>query len=77
MTRRRTAADDPRNDLEPAFGGSAAWETPEWMKHPAPCTPEENYRALQLVKGVLGGEITVEHAKRVLNEMFLGREIEL
>lgn len=56
---------------------TTTWEQPEWMKRPPPCTPEEYYRALQLVKAILDGHITVEQSHRVLNEMFLGRELEL
>lgn len=52
-------------------------ETPEWMKRPPPCTPEENEYAHNLVWAILEGLITVEQSHRVLTEMFLGRELEL
>ena len=53
------------------------WREPDWMQGPPPCTPEENARALQLVKAVLGREITEAQAHACLHEMFQGREKEL
>ena len=52
-------------------------QEPEWMKHPPPCTPEENEYAHNLVWGILEGSVSVAQAQRVLNELFLGRELEL
>lgn len=52
-------------------------EVPDWTKRPQPCTPEQNEYAHNLVWAVVSNEITVEQAKRVLNELFLGRELEL
>lgn len=60
---------------EPAY--TRVTETPEWMKRPPPCTAEENEYAHHLVWGILAHEITTEQAQRVLNELFLGRELEL
>lgn len=52
-------------------------ETPDWMKKPPPCTPEENEYAHNLVWGILEGIVSVEQSHRLLNEIFLGRELEL
>ena len=56
---------------------TGAWQTPEWMLGPKPCTAEENAYAASLVRAVLDLEITPEQAQAVLHEIFQGREKEL
>lgn len=52
-----------------------SWQSPEWMQQPPPCSPEETYRAAQLVKAVLAREITVEQGQQTLRAIFSGREV--
>lgn len=73
MTRKRGAT----AVVAPSQAYTPVTETPDWMKLPAPCSEEENEYAHHLVWGILAGEITPEQARRVLNEIFLGRELEL
>jgi hypothetical protein len=73
MTRKRGTA----TVAPPESAYTPVTETPGWMKQPPPCTPEENEYAHNLVWAILAHEITVEQAQRVLNEIFLGRELEL
>ena len=52
---------------------SSAWQEPEWMRRPPPCTPEQNAAALQVDKAVLGGTMTVAQGHATLAEVFGGR----
>lgn len=49
---------------------------PAWMKEPPPCTPEEDFRALQIVSAVLDRDITTHQGHLMLNALFGGRELE-
>lgn len=73
MARTRT----PRPPGSPIPRSQPVTQEPEWMKQPPPCTREENEYAHHLVWAILEGLITVEQSHRVLNEIFLGRELEL
>jgi hypothetical protein len=45
-----------------------------WLEQPPPCTPEENCRALRLLRAILTREMTPEQAHGVLHALFDGRE---
>ena len=56
--------------------GMPAYRTPPWMLEPPPCSEEENFRALHLVRAVTEHLITIHHAHLGLHALFHGRELD-